>query len=163
MQETQVQFLGWEDSWRMERLPIPVFWPGEFHGLYSPWRRKEPDMTERLSPDSQMGLSETLQSHLTLCFLLRDKIHPVLTCLVSPSALSLTLSPAKLPFSHPSLPLGGTLFKTQVQGRPCWLSSKESSCQCRGHRFNPRSGKIPHSKGPRSPCVPATEATRQSL
>ena len=20
-----------------ERLPIPVFWPGEFHGLYSPW------------------------------------------------------------------------------------------------------------------------------
>ena len=23
--------------WRRERLPIPVFWPGEFHGLYSPW------------------------------------------------------------------------------------------------------------------------------
>ena len=22
--------------WRRERLPIPVFWPGEFHGLYSP-------------------------------------------------------------------------------------------------------------------------------
>ena len=21
-----------------ERLPIPVFWPGEFQGLYSPWR-----------------------------------------------------------------------------------------------------------------------------
>ena len=21
--------------WRRERLPIPVFWPGEFHGLYS--------------------------------------------------------------------------------------------------------------------------------
>ena len=20
-----------------ERLPTPVFWPGEFHGLYSPW------------------------------------------------------------------------------------------------------------------------------
>ena len=27
----------------------PVFWPGEFHGLYSPWARKESDMTERLS------------------------------------------------------------------------------------------------------------------
>ena len=35
--------------WRGERLPIPVFWPGEFHGLYSPWGPKELDMTERLS------------------------------------------------------------------------------------------------------------------
>ena len=32
--------------WRRERLPIPVFWPGEFHGLYSPWGRKESDTTE---------------------------------------------------------------------------------------------------------------------
>ena len=23
--------------WRRERPPTPVFWPGEFHGLYSPW------------------------------------------------------------------------------------------------------------------------------
>ena len=23
--------------WRRERLPTPVFWPGEFHGLYSWW------------------------------------------------------------------------------------------------------------------------------
>ena len=30
-------------------LPTPVFWPGEFHGLYSPWGRKELDTTERLS------------------------------------------------------------------------------------------------------------------
>ena len=36
--------------WRTERLPTPVFWPGEFHELYSPWGRKELDMTERLSP-----------------------------------------------------------------------------------------------------------------
>ena len=35
--------------WRRERLPTPVFWPGEFHGLYSPWSCKELDMTERLS------------------------------------------------------------------------------------------------------------------
>ena len=32
--------------WRRERLPTPVFWPGEFHGLYSPWGHKESDMTE---------------------------------------------------------------------------------------------------------------------
>ena len=35
--------------WRRERLPIPVFWPGEFHGLYSPWGHKESDTTEGLS------------------------------------------------------------------------------------------------------------------
>ena len=35
--------------WRKEKLPALVFWPGEFHGLYSPWGCKEPDMTERLS------------------------------------------------------------------------------------------------------------------
>ena len=30
-------------------LPTPVFWPGEFHGLYSPCGLKELDMIERLS------------------------------------------------------------------------------------------------------------------
>ena len=35
--------------WRRERLPTPVFWPREFHGLYSRWGCKESDMTEQLS------------------------------------------------------------------------------------------------------------------
>ena len=35
--------------WRRERLPTPVVWPGESHGLYSPGGRKELDMTEQLS------------------------------------------------------------------------------------------------------------------
>ena len=33
-------------SWRRERLPTPVFWAGEFHGLYSPWGYTESDTTE---------------------------------------------------------------------------------------------------------------------
>ena len=49
MQETWVRSLGWEDSWERERLPISVFWPREFHGLYSSWSHKQLDMTERLS------------------------------------------------------------------------------------------------------------------
>ena len=32
--------------WRRERLPIPVFWPRQFHRLYSPWACKQLDMTE---------------------------------------------------------------------------------------------------------------------
>ena len=45
MRETWVgrpQFTAWVGKipWRRERLPTPVFWPGEFHGLYSPWVTK---------------------------------------------------------------------------------------------------------------------------
>ena len=49
MQETGVRSLGWEDLLEKARLPTAVFWPGQFHGLYSPWGHKESDMTERLS------------------------------------------------------------------------------------------------------------------
>ena len=34
---------------KRERLPTPVFWPREFHGLYGPWAHKESDTTEQLS------------------------------------------------------------------------------------------------------------------
>ena len=32
--------------WRKERLPTPVFWPGEFHGQDSSWGDKESDTIE---------------------------------------------------------------------------------------------------------------------
>ena len=35
MQETWVQFLGWEDPWRRKWQPTPVFLPGESHGQRS--------------------------------------------------------------------------------------------------------------------------------
>ena len=43
--------LSWEDPLEKGKstLPTPVFWPGEFHELYSPWDCKESDTTERLS------------------------------------------------------------------------------------------------------------------
>ena len=49
MQETPVRSLGWEDPLKKGKATTPVFWPGEFHGLYSPWGHKESDTTERLS------------------------------------------------------------------------------------------------------------------
>ena len=49
MQETWVWFLGWEITWRRVRLHTPIFWPGEFHGLYSLWGLKELNTTEWLS------------------------------------------------------------------------------------------------------------------
>ena len=45
MQETWVGKIPWRREW----LPTSIFWPGEFHGLYSPWGCKELDMTERLT------------------------------------------------------------------------------------------------------------------
>ena len=37
MQETLVWPLGWEDPLEKGKATLPVFWPGKFHGLYSPW------------------------------------------------------------------------------------------------------------------------------
>ena len=49
MWETWVRYLGGEDPLEKGKLPTPVFWSGEIHGLQSPWGRKESETTERLS------------------------------------------------------------------------------------------------------------------
>ena len=53
MWETWTLFLGWEDPQRRAWQPTLVFLLGQFHGqrslaVYSPWGRKELDMTEWL-------------------------------------------------------------------------------------------------------------------
>ena len=45
-----------------------------------------------------------------------------------------------------------------ILGLSCWLSGKESTCQCRRHRFDPWSGKIPHAAGHLSLCTTTTES-----
>ena len=50
MQETWVQFLGWEDPLEKGKATHSSILPGEFHGLCSPRDCKESDTTERLSP-----------------------------------------------------------------------------------------------------------------
>ena len=47
--ETWVPSLAWEDPLEKETATPSSTWPGEFHGLYSPWGCKEPDTTGRLS------------------------------------------------------------------------------------------------------------------
>ena len=44
-------------------------------------------------------------------------------------------------------------------GLPWWHSGEESTCQCRGHKFNPWSGKIPHAMGQLSWRATTTEST----
>ena len=71
--------------WRRQRLPTPVFWPGEFHGLYSPWGCKAWNMTEQLTYtftivlnlQTILGINKILfQSLNTGCF-------PTYLCLLS--------------------------------------------------------------------------------
>ena len=49
MLETWVLTLGLEDPLEKGKATHQVFWPGEFHGLYSPWGCKELNTNERLS------------------------------------------------------------------------------------------------------------------
>ena len=49
IQETIVQYLGWEDPLEKGMATPPVLLPGEFHGQrslasYRPWGHKESDM-----------------------------------------------------------------------------------------------------------------------
>ena len=51
MQETQVQFLCWEDPLEKGMQPTPTFLPGESYGQrtlvdFSPWGHTELDTTE---------------------------------------------------------------------------------------------------------------------
>ena len=65
MWETWVRSWVGRILWRRERLPTQVFWPGESHGLCSPWGRKELDLTFTFHfgkyfpfPPSTLGNSE---------------------------------------------------------------------------------------------------------
>jgi len=78
--------------WRRERLPTPVFWPGEFHGLYRPWGHKESDTTERLSLSASVVV-----------------VYPVLFSLVK-----LSISKNKWKFATHSLPAPSTKSASQV-------------------------------------------------
>ena len=55
------------------------------------------------------------------------------------------------------------MTRTRFIGRPWWLSDKESSCQCRRHRFDPWSRKIPHATEQLNPCATTTEPVLWSL
>ena len=66
--------------WRRERLLTPVFWPGEFHGLYSPWGHKESDTTELLSfhfRNTIYPVNEFLNARPTRGFLSPNKVDYV--------------------------------------------------------------------------------------
>ena len=63
MWETWVWSLGWEDPLEKGKATHSSILPGEFHGLDSPWGRKESDTTEQPSLHfTSNGIKETIES-----------------------------------------------------------------------------------------------------
>ena len=69
--------------------------------------------------------------------------------------------PLVLHLCEPALPGKETPFgfflKNVIEGTSLWHSDQESACQCRGHRFEPRSGKIPRAVEQLNPRATTTE------
>ena len=83
MQETWVQSLGWEDSLEKGKDTHSLFWPVEFHGLYSPWGCKESDTIECLlltSPQLRVKWRKpSPKPRFAVVFVLVNKSGPTLT------------------------------------------------------------------------------------
>ena len=52
------------------------------------------------------------------------------------------------------------LIQKEITGLPWWRSGWESACQCRGHGFEPWSGRIPHAAEQLGPWATITEPAR---
>ena len=52
--------------WRRKQLPTSVFYPGEFHGQYSPWGRKGLGATERFSRHFTSSSHSSIKPYLIL-------------------------------------------------------------------------------------------------
>ena len=99
--------------WRRERLPTPVFWPGEFHGLYSPWDSKGETQLSDLHfhfqcqqkthifwlwrPFSYLlchaALNKWMHTMMNHLFFLGNKVFPILT-----STCFSSLTPCHFPY-----------------------------------------------------------------
>ena len=56
-----------------------------------------------------------------------------------------------------------SFFKKPIFGLPWWRSGWESACRCRGHGFEPWSGKIPHAAEQLGPWAATTEPAHLEL
>ena len=76
MWETWVRSQGWEDPLEKGRLPIPVFWFGEFHGLYSVWGRKGSDVTFTFTHRTFTKIDFIPHTHVCVCLIVSDPLRP---------------------------------------------------------------------------------------
>ena len=94
MQETWIQCLSQEDPLEKAMATHSVFLSGEFHGQrslegYSPWDRRELDITERLTLSLSFALSCLI---VVVRFLSRVWLFPTLWTAAHQASLSITIS-----------------------------------------------------------------------
>ena len=81
MWETWIRFLAWKSPWSGAWQPTPIFLPGESPwtekpgGLYSPWSRKQSDMTERLSTAHSINYMRDSALYYKIYFVLDNFAH----------------------------------------------------------------------------------------
>ena len=131
VQETWVQSLVGKIPWRRERPPTPVFWPGESHGLYSPWVTKSwtqlSDFHFQFLPRSKHLLISWLQSPSTV-ILEPKNIKSVTVSVVSPAICHGVMGPDAMilifecwvlsQLFHPSLSLSSRGFVVPLHFLP---------------------------------------------
>ena len=101
--------------WTRERLPTPVLWPGEFHGLYSPRGCKESDMTEQLSLHFFKMIMKYIAYFLNFNWNMIALRCSVRFCLQkSESAIYAHISSPLSPPSHPPSPPSRSLQSTML-------------------------------------------------
>ena len=130
MQETWVWSLGWEDPWRREWLHTPVCLPGEFHGQrsltgYSPWGRRESDVTEH-AYENCYYLKKWTIIFKNVCFLFAisccpDTVTSVLICCTGYTSVAQSYLTLCNPVDH-STP--GFPVHYQLNGIWVWISSR---------------------------------------
>ena len=112
--------------WSRERLPTPVFWPGEIHGLYSPWGRRLGHNWVTFTYPLSWWCHPTIISSATH-FSTWPSIFPRISIISSESALHIRW-PKYQGFSFSSNPLndysGLISFRTD-----CTRDSQESSAE----------------------------------
>ena len=132
MQETQVQFLGWEDPWRREWQPTPVFLPREFHGQNSNWLATVPGVTKGRHDEATnfyllLGASASLAilpvmfrvDFLTgLISLLSKGLSSLLQHHNSKGSILLHSTFLMVQLSHPYKTIGNTIRSDQSQACP---------------------------------------------
>ena len=107
------------------------------HFCHNPFLRSPrsiPTQEEQDCTGTRIAGAETTESHFrsSQLQLYRGRVSP-LTFLIFPGVSSWLTA------------------KYEVLGLPWWRSGWESACQCRGHGFEPWSGKIPHAVEQLSP------------
>ena len=126
--------------WRSKKLSIPVFYPEELHGLFSPWSCKQSDTTKWVSLPWHLSL--VTKSGLTLC----DPMNCMMLGLpVHHQLLEFTqthvhrVSDAIQP-SHPlSSPSPLALNFSQHQGLFKWVSSLHQVAKVLEFQLQPQS------------------------